>query len=142
MRPLAIVLCAALAACAARPEPSRVPAAGRYAYTAAYALPGTAAAGELSGVLVIAEATEARVTGRWEVPGFMPEVQLGAWVPDAGAYQADADVSAGELLGTFRHRIARDGAATRLRCAAELVRRVDGRGAQFPARCTLRYLGP
>jgi hypothetical protein len=142
MRPLTVVpALLLLAACpGGRPASAPAPEPGRYEYTGRYLPPGAAQPHLFRGVLVVTSVTRERIDGRWEVPGFDPDVQLGAWTN--GAYDIGANVSHEGLVGAFDHRIVpgRDGAWT---CTAVFVGRMGGGGAPVsnPATCTLARAG-
>jgi hypothetical protein len=130
-----------LAACPrGQPGSSPAPEPGRYEYTGRYLPPGAARPHLFRGVLVVTSVTRERIDGRWEVPGFDPDVQLGAWTN--GAYDVGADVDHEGLLGTFNHRIA-PGPGGAWTCTAVFVGRMGSGGAPVsnPATCTLARAG-
>jgi hypothetical protein len=88
---------------------------------------------------VVTEANGERIVGRWEVPGFAPELQLGALVN--GAYDADAEVVAG-TIGTFKHRLSRGQVPNAVACTGTFVGRMSGTAVSNPATCELLYLAP
>jgi hypothetical protein len=137
-----LLLCAgAAAACTpAVRGSSHVPATGEYRYTSEYRNPDGSRAGGFSGTLLIRQATPERITGVWSVPRYQRDLQIGAF--HEGAYAANADVISGtETVGTFEHRVWRQGGATELRCEGTYRTKVNARLATYPGTCTLTYVG-
>jgi hypothetical protein len=121
--------------------PGHVPATGEYRYVSEYRNADGSRAGGFSGTLVIREATPERIIGAWAVPGYQREVQLGAY--HEGTYAANADVISGAgTIGTFEHRLWREGGPTDLRCRGTYLTKVNARLASYPGTCTLRYVRP
>ena len=117
-----------------QPAPAPAPAQGRLEYRGRYLAPGDAQPHEFRGYLVVTEVTRERITGRWEVPGFQPDVQLGAFVN--GAYDVGADVNHQGLVGEFKHRLTR-GQGGAWACTAVFVARMEGSPVSNPATCVL-----
>lgn len=136
MKGAVVGICAALMAFGcARPEPpAPVPASGRLEYRGRYLPPGSAQPHEFRGWLLVTEVSRERIAGRWEVPGFDPDLQLGTFVN--GAYDVGADVSHQGLRGEFKHRLAR-GEGGAWTCTAVFVARLDGAPVSNPATCVL-----
>ncbi|MDP9349403.1 MAG: hypothetical protein M3P24_09745 [Gemmatimonadota bacterium] len=141
MRTQLLLLTALLAGCAAPAvTPGHVPTTGEYRYTSEYRNPDGSRAGGFSGTLLIREATPERISGVWAVPGYQRDVQIGAF--HEGAYAANADVVSGtQMVGTFEHRVWRQGGATELRCEGTYRARVNARLVTYPATCALTYVG-
>jgi hypothetical protein len=134
-----MVLVAAMAGCAGvRGASGHEPAAGSYRYTGSYVPAGESSARTFTGTLHLATVTPERVTGRWEVPGYQEDVQLGTYVDRV--YLVNADVVGAATLGTFRHRVRRRDGGTALECTGVFVERVAGTGATRPATCTLERI--
>jgi hypothetical protein len=119
-------------------SPDDVPAPGRYQYSGQYRPEGAHRPVSFQGVLTITRATAERVTGRWDVPGFEPNVQLGTQVQ--GWYLANADVYTPGVRGTFRHQVRRDSRGTGLGCTGVFLERVGATFVTHPATCSLHYL--
>lgn len=141
MRISLLLLPTLLAGCAGpRVTPGHVPATGEYRYTSEYRNPDGSRAGGFSGTLIIREATPERITGAWSVPAYERDLQIGAF--QDGAYVANADVISGrETVGTFEHRVWRQGGATALRCEGTYRTKVNAQLATYPGTCTLTYVG-
>lgn len=142
MKTLCFVLALVVAGCAsAAPGDGHVPSTGRYRYTAEYRAPDGAVVDRFTGTLEITRATPRRITGIWHVPGFQPDLQIGARHGDAYVANADVTVGPSRTGGTFQQRIRRVGEATEILCEAEFITGVAQDVVTYPATCTLSYVG-
>jgi hypothetical protein len=136
MRPLPLVSVLLLAACVKSyvPDGERVFPPGRYDYHARLLLPGATDSTDYRGVLALGAVTPDSLAGRWEVPGYAPELRENHF--NVVSFNVHARLGDGPDSLTVVHALQRDDGG-RPRCAVRVTRTgyiAQGRCSLNPAR--------
>lgn len=128
----------ALAACVKSyvPPEERVFPAGRYEYHARLLPPGASDSVDYRGALVLEAVTPDSLAGRWEVPGYAPELRANHF--NVVSYNVHARTGSGADTLTVVHAIRRGRGPASPRCSASITRP----GYLAEGSCTLRRREP
>ncbi len=112
----------AMAACVKSyvPPEERVFPAGRYAYHARLLPPGAQDSIDYRGALVLESVTPDSLVGRWEVPGYAPELRENHF--NVVSYNVHARIGTGPDSLTAVHAVQRDPAVGAPRCSVSITR--------------------
>lgn len=135
MRPVFPFAAALLLASCVRsyvPPEERVFPAGRYEYRARVLLPGAADSVDFRGALALDAVTPDSLAGRWEVPGYAPELRENHF--NVVSYNVHARIGAGADTLTLVHAIQQSGTPAAPECSVSVTRP----GYHAPGRCELR----
>jgi hypothetical protein len=137
VRPLPLITTAlALGACVKSyvPPGERVFPAGRYAYHARLLPPGAQDSVDYRGALILEAVAPDSLVGRWEVPGYAPELRENHF--NAVSYNVHARIGSGPDSLTAIHAIQRNPEAGPPRCSVSVTRTgyiAEGRCSLMPS---------